>query len=135
MSVRVMSLVFENQTLSSTEKLIMLALADHANDEGKSIYPSQNRLSRKTSLARGTVNLHIQELIKKGYLNMVGYKIDRSNVLELEMNVNMLSTGGGVTENDTLPVGGVIDNDKGMSRRMTGGVTQDDTNHHITIIT
>lgn len=133
MSVRIMSLVFENETLTSTEKLIMLALADHANDEGKSIYPSQNRLSRKTGLARGTVNLHIGELIDQGYLKMVGYKIDRSNVLELEINVKKIATGGGVTENDTLPKGGVKQNDKGVSSTITGGVTENDTNHQLTI--
>lgn len=134
MSVRVMSLVFENEDLSSTEKLIMLALADHANDEGKSIYPSQNRVSRKTGLVRQTVNLHIRGLINKGYLNMVGYKIDRSNVLELEINVKMLSTGGGVVENDTLPKGVVKENDMGVSRKVTRDVVVEDTNHHINTI-
>ena len=79
MSVRLMGLIFDSRTLSSTEKLIMLALADHANDEGKSIYPSQNRLSLKTGLARGTVNKHIQILIDKGYLNRVRYRQDYSN--------------------------------------------------------
>jgi len=137
-----MSMVFENVELSSTEKLIMLALADHANDEGKSIYPSQSTVSRKTGLARGTVNKHIQILIDKEYLWDRGYKIDRSNVLELEINVKRLIQDVGVTENDTLPVGvcvteddmGVTENDRGMSRRMTRGVTEDDTNHHLNII-
>jgi biotin operon repressor len=134
MSIRIMSLVFENQELSSTEKLIMLALADHANDEGKSIYPSQSTVSRKTGLARGTVNKHIQSLIDKEYLWGKGYKVERSNVLELEINIKMLIPDVGVTENDTPPVGvGVTENDRGVSPRMTRDVTEDDTNHHLII--
>lgn len=118
MSVRIMSLVFENTELSSTEKLVMLALADHANDEGKSIYPSQNRLSRKTGLARPTVNRHIHSLVDKGYLKTVGYREDRANVLELEIIVEML---GGVTLDDTP-----------LSPTVTPPVTHGDTIHHIT---
>jgi DNA-binding MarR family transcriptional regulator len=90
MSVRIMSLVFENQELSSTEKLIMLALADHANDEGKSIYPSQDRVSRKTGLSRRTVNRTTKTLVDKGYLRKVGYKEERNNVLELEISIKHL---------------------------------------------
>jgi DNA-binding MarR family transcriptional regulator len=129
-----MSLVFENQALSSTEKLIMLALADHANDEGKSVYPSQITISRKTGLARGTVNRHIQNLIDNEYLWDKGYRLDRSNVLELEINVKRLVENVGVTESDTLDMGeGVTEDDRGVSRRVTGGVTEDDTNHQLTI--
>lgn len=132
MSVRIMSMVFENQDLSSTEKLIMLALADHANDEGKSIYPSQNRLSKKTGLARGTINKHIQNLLDEKYLWKKGYKIDRSNVLELEINVNKLKIDVGVTEDDTPDMGeGVTENDKGCHPELQGGVTENDTNHHL----
>jgi hypothetical protein len=133
MSVRIMSLVFENTKLSSTEKLVMLALADHANDEGKSVYPSQQTLSRKTGLARATVNKHISELVDKGYLRRVRYMEERSNILELAIMLRPLHMGG-VTENDTLLGEGVTENDRGVSSRMTGGVTEDDTNHHLTII-
>jgi hypothetical protein len=51
MSIRLMSMVFEATGVTSTEKLILLALADHANDEGKHIYPSIETLCRKTSLS------------------------------------------------------------------------------------
>jgi hypothetical protein len=135
MSIRIMSLVFENHELSSTEKLIMLALADHANDEGKSIYPSQITVSRKTGLARGTVNRHVQSLIDNGFLWDKGYRIDKSNVLELEINVKRLAENVGVTESDTPDMGvGVTEDDMGVSSRVTGGVTEDDTNHQLTII-
>lgn len=125
MSVRIMSLVFENQSLSSTEKLVLLALADHANDEGRSIYPSNNRISLKTALARGTVNRVIQSLCNAGYLTKVAYLTDRNNVVEYSINVTKLSSSmtSGVTESDTQ-----------VSSSVTRGVTQGDTNHHLTTI-
>lgn len=131
MSVRIMSLVFENQELSSTEKLIMLALADHANDEGKSVYPSQGRIARKTGLARPTVNKHIQTLIGNNYLWREGYREDRSGTLEVSINIGKLYEG--VTDDDTQIKVGVTEDDRGVSSRMTGGVTEDDTNHQLTI--
>lgn len=127
MSVRIMSMVFENQSLSSTEKLIMLALADHSNDEGKSIYPSQNTISTKTGFVRTTVNEQIKILIDKGYLVKTGYKKERSNVLELEIVVSKLRMSPETT-------GGVVVADRGVSSSPTGGVVVADTNHHLTII-
>ena len=93
MSIRLMALVFENQDLSSTDKLIMLALTDHANDEGKSIYPSQYTLARKTGLTRPTINKHIQKLVDNGYLRKVRYMEERSNILELEIIIECLHRG------------------------------------------
>lgn len=66
MSVRVMSLVFdatiddmkykkdgEDRTAKgSTIKLLLLAYADHSNDEGEGAYPGYTRLEVKTSLSR-----------------------------------------------------------------------------------
>lgn len=66
MSVRVMSLVFdatigdmkykkdgEDRTAKgSTVKLLLLAYADHSNDEGEGAYPGYTRLEVKTSLSR-----------------------------------------------------------------------------------
>ena len=114
-----MSLVFENTKLSSTEKLVMLALADHANDEGKSVYPSQERLSRKTGLARETINRYINKLSKNGYLYQVGYRQDRNNVLEVEISIKRLAEAG-VTENHTHRCDG----------ESQGGVTENHIKHH-----
>lgn len=112
MSVKIMSMVFDNQELDSTQKLIMLALADHANDEGKSIYPSQDTLSLKTGLARETINRKIRELIGLGYLIKKGYKKSRAGVLELEIIVQKL----GVTDDHIASI---------KAPKITGGVTED----------
>lgn len=57
-----MAMVFDAGGLTPTQKLVMLSLADHANEEGKSIYPSVNRLCEKTSLGERTVRRTLGEL-------------------------------------------------------------------------
>lgn len=66
MSVKLMSAIFEtefrdlqdedgNNTKASTAKLVLLALADHANDEGEGAYPGLTKMELKTGLSRQTV--------------------------------------------------------------------------------
>ena len=62
-----MSEVFKDVDLPSNEKLVMLALADNANDEGI-CYPSLSTLQLKTSLSRPTVSKLIKKLAVNGYL-------------------------------------------------------------------
>ncbi|MBA1146393.1 conserved phage C-terminal domain-containing protein [Ectothiorhodospiraceae bacterium WFHF3C12] len=54
MSVRAMAAAWAIQ-VAPTEKLVLLALADHANDETCECWPSLTHLCRKTGLARSTV--------------------------------------------------------------------------------
>lgn len=67
MSIKLMQKVFEQQKLESTQKLIMLALADNANDEGF-CYPSIRTLCQKTSLSNRTIIDHIRFLEVHGFL-------------------------------------------------------------------
>ena len=62
MSIRIMSMVFDASGMTSTQKLVMLALADHANEEGKSIYPSVQRVCDKTALGERVVRRTLSEL-------------------------------------------------------------------------
>ena len=63
-----MAVVFEATDLTPTEKLVALALADHASDDGRNVYPGYSRLTRKTSLAKSTVGENIHSLISKGWI-------------------------------------------------------------------
>jgi hypothetical protein len=69
MSIRLMSAVFDNSELGPTSKLIMLALADHADDEGH-CYPSIKRLCERTSLSERAVQGNIRDLQARGYLSV-----------------------------------------------------------------
>ena len=61
MSVRLMAAVFDLE-ISSTEKLVLLAMADHARDDGTGCYPSIELLARKTSQSRRGVQKIMRRL-------------------------------------------------------------------------
>jgi hypothetical protein len=67
MSVRVQSLVWEAD-IEPALKLTLLAYADHANDEGESVYPGEERLVRKTGWSVPTIRRHTSLLISAGLL-------------------------------------------------------------------
>jgi hypothetical protein len=81
MSVRTMSLVFEydmpelktddDKTVpDSTAKFVLLALADHCNDEGEGAYPGVKRICKKTSMSSQTVCNALNALRTHGYTTL-----------------------------------------------------------------
>jgi len=64
-----MSAVFESRTLPPGERLVMLALADHAGEDG-TCYPSIRRLCERTGMSERTVQGHIKKLTQAGYLTV-----------------------------------------------------------------
>ena len=78
MSVRVMSQVWDRTDLNSSERLVMLSLADHADDDGV-CYPSISRLCGRTSLGERTVQDVIKRLRDRGFLT-VEYNAGRRGV-------------------------------------------------------
>ena len=69
MSVRVMTQVWEVD-LPDSEKLVLLALADCANDEG-GCWPSMKTLTAKCSKSDRTIQAAIKSLVAKGHLSRV----------------------------------------------------------------
>lgn len=67
MSIKLMTAVWEREDLSSTHKLVLLALADWANDEGL-CWPSINRLAVKASLTTRAVQKSIRALEQVGFV-------------------------------------------------------------------
>lgn len=61
MSIRLMTNVWEHQGINATQKLVLLALADWANEEGL-CWPSINRLASKTGIAGRSVQRLIRQL-------------------------------------------------------------------------
>lgn len=71
MSVKLMTMVFEaDERLKATQKLVMLALADHAADDGTSIYPSIQTIAYKTGLNESSVRKVLKEL-RDGDLKLI----------------------------------------------------------------
>lgn len=69
MSIKVMSAVFELEGMSPTHKLILLCLADHADDAGR-CYPSVSRLVKKSGLSERAVRKNVRELEAAGLLRI-----------------------------------------------------------------
>lgn len=61
MSIRIMTNVWEHPGINATQKLVLLALADWANEEGL-CWPSINRLASKTGIAGRSVQRLIRQL-------------------------------------------------------------------------
>jgi hypothetical protein len=59
---------FRNSNLPSSSKLVLHALADHMNSSGRSCYPTQEQLSKETSLTRRTVGKHLELCAERGWI-------------------------------------------------------------------
>ena len=66
MSVKLMSIAWD-MDLPMTSKMLLLALCDHANDDGV-CYPSQSKLAKKCSMGERSVIKHIKWLVDVGIL-------------------------------------------------------------------
>lgn len=73
MSVRVMAWVWEHSTSPAVPRLVLLAIADCANDAGEQAYPSTATLAQKTNLSERGVRGALAKLVELGELS-VDYK-------------------------------------------------------------
>lgn len=72
MSIKIMSTIFEVKgQLSPTEKLVLLELADHANDQGDGIWPGADTIISRTSLKETAVRETLARLTHLGLLQTV----------------------------------------------------------------
>ncbi len=72
MSIKLMSLVWElsttNSELNRDDKFLLIALADHANDDGE-CYPSLSKIQKKCFFSRQGLINSINKIIKVGYVS------------------------------------------------------------------
>ena len=81
----------KGETVSASAlTFLLLALADHANNEGMSIYPGVRRLVAKTKLTQKTVCKGLAALQKHGYLGYTGYS--RLGTKEYFINLSNLES-------------------------------------------
>lgn len=117
MSVNLMSAIFEteffdlkdengNVTKASTAKLILLAMADHANDEGEGAYPSIERLCRKTALSPQTIRNTFDALRYNGIILLTGLSKHGTNNHTINTNSFPKAIGKEVTVLTLYPLEG-----------------------------
>ena len=71
MSISVMSLVWKRANVSDYDLLILLALADWADDDGENCYPKIDTISLKTRISRRTVFDSLKRLEKDKYITRI----------------------------------------------------------------
>ncbi|CAG8998073.1 MAG: hypothetical protein CENE_00004 [Candidatus Celerinatantimonas neptuna] len=69
MSIKLMTQVWDASTFKGNTKLVMLCLADFANDEGL-CWPSIATIAKKCSVSSSTVKAQIRDLIRAGFLKV-----------------------------------------------------------------
>lgn len=69
MSIRAITWAMEQKTGSPTTKLVLMKLADNANDEGL-CWPAQSTIARHCEIDRSTVNRHIKRLVELGLIEV-----------------------------------------------------------------
>lgn len=94
MAIRHIVKAFETTGLNPSTKLVLLKLADNANDDGI-CWPSKSHIMAHTGLSRATVRRCIQRLADAGLLSVRHRMIDG----EPTTNLYQLHLGGGFTVN------------------------------------
>ena len=85
MSIKIMSMVFDTP-LKPNQKLIMLALADHASDSGGRVFPAMERVAHKVCLSKRQVQRIMNDLRKEGLIHMT-HKASRHRPREYRIDL------------------------------------------------
>lgn len=86
MSIKVMTWVWDHSPVAGTELLLLLAIADQANDDGRDAWPSTRTLARRTRLDERTVRRVLKRLADSGQLVVHSGGGRRSNHYEIPMS-------------------------------------------------
>lgn len=70
MSIKVMSWVWEHSRAAGIDRLVLLAIADAANDDGAQAWPSGETLARKTGVNLRTVQRSVRRLVDLGEVSV-----------------------------------------------------------------
>lgn len=72
MSIALISAAWRLKTLSPTDKLVLLALCDWANDDGESLRPSIQAIADKSSLSPRQAQRVMRGLVEDGWVEVIG---------------------------------------------------------------
>lgn len=115
-SIKVMNLVWES-LIPAVDLVLCLALADFADDDGGSIYPSVSKLAQKTRSSPRTVSRRLALLREQGIIEVVDQGGGRGHSTEYRFNLNHAILSGFVEKTMTTVV---INHDTGGINPVTG---------------
>lgn len=134
MSVKIMGMVWDSN-LPSYEKMVLLAYADHADHDGKNIYPSIGRIAWKTGYKDRRVQQITRTLEKNGILIEDGEGPGGTN--KWKIAVDKLPQRPDYNNLDKTLTGGGANFAPGGASHCTGGVhpiaPEPSLNHHLTV--
>jgi DNA-binding transcriptional ArsR family regulator len=120
MSNRYITAAMECNTGSSTKKLILIKLADNANDDGV-CWPSYTTIARHCEVDKRTVMRHIKDMQERGILtSKKRFNSNGQTTNYYQINLPSLAIDPGVTNCHR----GVTEDHRGGDMGVTGGVTQ-----------
>jgi len=120
-SIRLMSDVWRLD-LPTVEKMVLLVIPDHANDEGTQSYPSQATIALKASVSIRTVQRAVNTLCAQGYVRMTKHAGGSADCREdrrphlYQINLNALR-GDTVTRRTSDANGATMTTDTGRQSR------------------
>ncbi len=94
MSIRMISAAIDLE-LSPSDKLILILLANNANDETGDCFPSQSYLAKRSGLSLSTVNRVIKRLETVGLVDIIPQYRDDGGRRSNRYRLNMNDIGGG----------------------------------------
>lgn len=97
MSVRVMADVWDNGPKDATECMILLALANFADDKGGNCYPGNERLAQMARCTERTVTARIKTLTEGGWIAVESRGVGRGQTSSYRLNISRLKVEAGVT--------------------------------------
>lgn len=126
-----MTRVFAIDVGNPLRKLILLKLADQANDDGE-CWPSYQRIADACECSRSTVKTHVRELEKAGLLRREFRRtegLNRSNIFRLTIKKDGASADRGRAGTDPVRAGAALGGGAGAA---PGGAEADPRTSHIT---
>lgn len=99
MSMNLMVQVLKEKIGSSARKLVLLKLADNANDAGE-CFPSYKHIADHCEMGRRTVIRHIKQLQKDGFLTIErrrGQKGNSSNIFRIDLSASRAKPSSDLT--------------------------------------
>lgn len=94
MSIRMMTRIWDDTSFRGTDLLVLLCLADHANDEGV-CWPSYATIARRARCSRRQAIRCVQHLQREGWLNVTTRRIDMtkntSNIFKIVLPSGVVS--------------------------------------------
>jgi hypothetical protein len=106
MSIRVMSLVWDNFDRKGTELVVMLALSDWCNDQGGSLYPSIAGVAKKARISESQARRVIHKFIDDGFLSVIANHNggDNNQTRHYKINIEMLATPSTHASGDVMNI-------------------------------